>query len=203
MARDEAPRARGASRRLFVAVEVPASAQDALDVVHARWLGEIPGARWVPRANRHLTVRFLGATPEELLDHVADAVRAAAEDVPPFRVAFDACGRFPLRGKPARVLWAGIDDPAGGLVALAGSLAGRLPASFAPEDRPFTAHVTLARMKTAAAVPGWTGTEPEPVGWWVDALTLVESHLGRPGARYQILDRIPLGDVAGPGLDPR
>ncbi len=88
-----------------------------------------------------------------------------------------------------------------------GGLAGRIESAarelgFAPEDRPFRAHLTLARAQrgTRAGVPPDSVTAgPLEVG--VDCLTLFRSELLRDGARYTALERFPLTTAEAPEVD--
>ncbi len=203
MARDRAARPEAKPRRLFVAVELSEAAQEAIDQAIAPWRAALPKARWTPIANRHVTVRFLGAVWPRLLDAVGAAVAAAAAETAPFELSLAACGRFPDRGG-ARVLWVGLNDPAGALAHLAGRLDARLPAEVRRETRPFAAHLTVARSNPAIDLPAsWAAAPVASSGWRVDHLTLFESHLRRPHARYEPLERLPLGDVAAHPAEPR
>ncbi len=203
MASQRADRPEAKSRRLFVAVEIDEAAQDAIDAAIEPWRALFPKARWSPRANRHVTIRFLGPVWPRLVDDVEDAVVAtAAAAAVPFGLALAGFGRFPDRGK-ARVLWIGPDDPAGALPALAAGLQERLPREFPPETRPFSAHMTVARSDPLDLPATWLETPVRAVTWRVDHLTLFESHLERPHARYEPIARCALGDVAGPPADPR
>ncbi len=191
MARDRASRPEAKARRLFVAVSVPSEAQEALDAAVAPWREELPRARWTPVANRHVTCTFLGPVWPRLLDRVQEAMAAVAAGAAPFTLALEGLGRFPERGK-ARVLWAGLRDDAGGLAGLAAALDRALAPEFPPETRPFAAHLTVARSHPPLTVPaGWEATTVEPVGWRVETLTLFESHLERPHARYEPLAEHP------------
>ena len=108
-----------------------------------------------------------------------------------FEVRLAGLGRFPERGK-ARVLWAGLDDPAGGLARLAAALEEGLASHVRPEARPYHPHLTLARSNPPLALaPGWAGTEVAQVAWSVDRLVLFESHLRRPHARYEAVATYP------------
>lgn len=190
-------------RRLFVAVELPDAALDAVDAVVAGWRDAVPGARWTPRTNRHVTVRFLGWTAPELVDDVELAVASAAATTPAFDLALAAPGRFPPRGM-ARVLWIGLADPTGALGTAAARLQAHLPGAFEPETRPFTSHLTVARARPPARVPSaWEGAPVEAVRWTVEHLTLFESHLGRPHPRYEPVARCALAHVADRRPEPR
>jgi 2'-5' RNA ligase len=133
------------SRRLFIAMPFPGEVVSAL---HAIQQG-IRGARWVPEGQMHLTLRFLGDVEEECLEPLQEQLAAIRLD--PFPLAVAGTGCFPPRGR-ARVLWAGLapSPPLQELSRLveAGVGAAGLPA----EIRPFSPHVTLARL--ADADPG-------------------------------------------------
>ena len=192
------------TRRLFVAVEVPDDAQEALDALSARWRDLVATARWTPRANHHVTIRFLGATPNDLVGPVTDAVRDAAANVAAFPVALDVCGRFPSGGNRARVLLAGLDwypalRPGG-----ARRLARGEPASRVPTGRPAVHPARDAGTARPATRGAWVVTDASGPrrrrGAGGDAR---RESPATPPRQYQVLERVPLGDVAGPGPDPR
>jgi len=97
--------------------------------------------------NLHLTLRFLGDIDVDLLPEITRAIDAAAAAVSRFTVALRGVGAFPDSRRP-RVLWAGVTDPTP-LDALAAHLDSGLAAvdAIADRDKPFTAHLTLARVK--------------------------------------------------------
>lgn len=195
---------RPASRRLFVAVPLDVGAVAAV----GRLVGEVRSTvegqherpvRWVRHEGLHLTLRFLGATAEDRRPAVEAAVRAAAAGVPRFSVRLAGSGAFPTAARP-RVLWLGIADGADQLRDLVERLGERLaPIGFPPEDRPYAAHLTLARSDglrsgpptaaaLAAATAGWS------TSFEADRVTLFESHTGGGPARYEALVEVPLAD---------
>lgn len=135
--------------RLFVAVELSEDVKQELVALKA----DIPGATWVKPAAMHLTLRFLGddIDPVRLTPLITAlaAVKAA-----PFTLALRGTGRFPPGSRrPARVLWVGIaEQPA--LAALHKAIEQAVAAvGFPPEDRDFSPHITLARLKSDGASP--------------------------------------------------
>ena len=62
MARDRSARPEAKPLRLFVAIEVPDGAKDAVARAFAPWREAHPRARWTPRENQHVTLKFLGRT---------------------------------------------------------------------------------------------------------------------------------------------
>src|SRR5690606_558822 len=106
----------------------------------------LPG-RVVPPENWHLTLRFLGATPASAAARVVEELEAAPLGAP-FEIRLGALGAFP---RPARatVLWMGLragEGPLGDLAAAVEVAVRR--AGIAPEDRPFSPHLTLARLRS-------------------------------------------------------
>ncbi|MDZ7641895.1 MAG: RNA 2',3'-cyclic phosphodiesterase [Desulfurivibrio sp.] len=126
--------------RLFTAVDLPPTVAESLA---AMGFG-LPGARWVPAEQLHLTLRFIG----EVDGGIFKDIRAALGDVrsPPFTIKLQGFGCFPPRG-PARVLWVGV-EPAEPVTALFKRVEKTLvrPGLVAPEKRKFAPHVTVARL---------------------------------------------------------
>ncbi len=135
--------------RLFVAVELGAGMRGAADRFAEqlrRRVGRTLDARWVSAEKMHVTVRFIGHVPD---DHVPSMLDSLAPQIaiPPFDVSLAECGVFPLHGPP-RVLWIGLGEGVPSLQTLHDECNRRLAAlGFPAEDRPFRAHLTLARIK--------------------------------------------------------
>jgi 2'-5' RNA ligase len=130
--------------RLFVAVDLPVAERLRLAALAA----PMAGARWTPTSDLHLTLRFLGAVPDDGVDALAGALARIA--APTFVLALAGVGVFPplASRKAAHVLWAGI-APSPQLAALKATIDGALAPD--PEARPYSPHVTLARLKHAPA----------------------------------------------------
>jgi 2'-5' RNA ligase len=196
MARDRTARPEAKPLRLFVALEIPEDVKDVVDAAFAPWREAFPKARWVPRQNLHVTLKFLGRTWPRLVDWVPQQVEAAAAAVCPFLAKLEGVGSFPS-AKRGRALWAGFADmePIG---ALAAEIETALADEFPTEKRPFHPHLTVARSDPPVKLPSsYTATELESEDWEVDHVVLFRSHLGRPAPRYEPLARSPLGDRAG------
>jgi RNA 2',3'-cyclic 3'-phosphodiesterase len=192
MGRDRAARLEAKPLRLFVAIEIPEDVKDAVEAVFAPWREAFPKARWVPRENLHVTLKFLGRTWPRLTDWVPERVGAAAADVPPFTARLRGVGSFPS-AKRGRALWAGFDDE-DRITSLAAELEAALVDEFPAERRPFHPHLTVARSDPPLKLPvGYRGTELESEEWDVDHVVLFRSHLGRPAPRYEALSRSALG----------
>jgi RNA 2',3'-cyclic 3'-phosphodiesterase len=195
MARDRASRPHAKALRLFVAFDVSAPAMDAVDGALAPWRDTFPRARWVPRRNWHVTLKFLGQTWPRLEPWVRGQVEAAAAANGPFDTALTGLGSFPSASR-ARVFWAGLDDARGALARLAAALDDALAEEFAPEKRAYAPHLTVARSDPPVRLPeGFARTPVEPVRFRVRTVVLFRSHLQRPAPRYEPLAVVPLGPL--------
>ncbi len=133
--------------RLFVAVELPANVRQRLaDVAdELRGMG-LERLRWVRPENIHITLKFLGETPAEHRPQIEDALRAAAEGVATHELTLGKLGKFGGRQNP-RVLWVDVRGDVDALKALHKRVDARIaPLGFPSDERPFAAHLTLARV---------------------------------------------------------
>jgi 2'-5' RNA ligase len=182
-------------RRLFIAVPLPDDAAEAVrsvvDEVRAEPLpAGARDVRWVRLDGLHLTLRFLGPTPEDRVERTATAVREVAQAAAgPIAMELGGAGTFPPHGRP-RALWLGIVQGAEALGDLAAQLDTTLAAAGRPsEHRPFRPHLTLARSDGVAVGPlvadRLTNAMAErriPVV--IDRLALFQSVTGGGPARY-------------------
>ena len=147
------------------------------------------GLRWVSTEGWHLTLRFLGPSTREALDHLSQKLLGAASVCPAGEGRLRELGLFPERGSP-RVLWLNIELPEPVRALQQACEAAARTAGFAPEQRPFKSHLTLGR---------WRERVPRPqlpfVGSGVarlDELILFRSDLRPQGALYTPLEVFPL-----------
>jgi 2'-5' RNA ligase len=125
--------------RLFAAIEIPENVRLQLSLLQ----GGIPGARWSPLENMHLTLRFIGEVDQTVardIDDVLVDIRARS-----FTLALKGVGEFGR--KEGRALWAGISNGEA-LQHLAAKIESALQRMGLPaETRKYSPHVTLARLK--------------------------------------------------------
>ena len=145
----------------------------------------------------HLTVRFIGHVADDRASAIVEAVRLPI-DLASFDVTLGQCGVFPP-GRPPRVLWIGVKEGLLSLAALHAEFNRRLaPLGFQPEERPYSAHLTLARVKdaprgsTSAARAAVQSVVANPARCRISEVTLFESRLSPKGPTYTPLLRIPL-----------
>ena len=186
--------------RLFVGVELDESVRAAAAEDARQLRSRIDDglrSKWVSPENMHLTVRFIGRVVDQRLPSVLAALEPPLP-IPAFDVALGACGAFPPQGPP-RVLWIGLNEGLPSLRAMHEEFNRRLlPLGFEPEQRPFSAHLTLARIKDAQRGSG--GVIREAIrevhsvagGCRVTEAVVFESRTSPKGSTYTALLRIPL-----------
>lgn len=148
--------------------------------------------RWVASENLHLTLRFLGDTPRQLLTDLEGCVREAVAELAGFEVRLRGIGLFPSHRRPRVVAaeLADVDD----LGMLARTLESAVVAHGLPaEDRPFRSHITLGRIRGRLAARPRLDHRLDGPSMWVGEVVLYRSVLRRTGAIYSELARIELG----------
>jgi 2'-5' RNA ligase len=187
--------------RLFVAVPLTDDATAAVaEVVESIRAGEPEGrgVRWVRLEGLHLTLRFLGPTPDDRVADLAAAVESVARDAEPFTITIRGAGSFPPTGRP-RTIWLDIRDGVESLEGLASRLDDRLAdLGWDRDRRPFRAHLTLARADGVRAGPATVAALTAAaadlaIESRIDRMILFESITGSGRARYLERAASPLG----------
>jgi RNA 2',3'-cyclic 3'-phosphodiesterase len=131
--------------RLFTGLDLPGAVVGNLEELLRR-LKPTARIHWSPPSNLHVTTKFIGEWPEERLGELKDALRGLP-DRAPIAVRIRGLGFFPNPHSP-RIFWCGIEAP--GLDGLAGETdAATAALGIEREKRPYSPHLTLARIKEA------------------------------------------------------
>ena len=168
--------------RLFCALRLPEPTLDQLE----RWQAEHLRGRFVPRANLHVTLAFLGSRPADELGAIAKALRAAAERTA--RPVFSVIRYRETRSVSMLVL----DDENGRATQLASDLHDRLEAigAYRREARPWLPHITVLRFRTP---PRLRPPVPDLGAFSPSDAAVYHSALSPDGAQYSVLESAPLG----------
>lgn len=186
--------------RLFLAINLEPDVRRAIVDTLAPLKDAAPSLSWVDESRVHLTLKFFGEQPEDVVPRIAAAVDAAARRHRPFPIRIGGVGAFP-NFRRARVVWLGIEhEPRLELlhhdVETACATIG-----FGVEGRAFRPHLTLARVRDR--------TPPEELRRLsrtskdlefdettsVESIDLMRSNLGGQNggaAKYERLHRAPL-----------
>jgi 2'-5' RNA ligase len=133
--------------RAFIAIEVPAQMQRAIADSTAALKSALPKPliRWVVPQNVHLTLKFLGDVSPASLEKLVEILEEEVCSYSMFSLSVGGLGTFPSPRRP-RVIWIGLETPPALQALWRGveTVAARL--GFTPEERPFSAHLTIGRV---------------------------------------------------------
>ena len=179
--------------RAFIAIELPGAVRRGLwEIGRSLQSGPIRTIKWVPESNMHLTLKFLGDVPVSQIPEITSTMQNVASSIRPLNLHVTGPGAFPGPSRP-RVIWAGLGGDTETLVLLATAIDAALSELGYPrETRPFTPHLTLARVRPEApAIETRNLGErlqsarlPGKLEFVADGLTLMKSVLRPEGASY-------------------
>lgn len=175
--------------RTFIAVELPAEIRTYLFQTGKKMAVNISerAVRWVAPENIHLTLRFLGDTPEDKLPVIAAELDTISRAFQPFTLSLDQLGCFPNRKRP-RVIWAGLSGDLKRLNALQSEIENAVQSlGWEGENRPFRAHLTIGRVKDNRQAKKLIWDQVlEKKAIPVSAVHLIESRLRPDGPVYMV-----------------
>ena len=188
--------------RAFIAIEIPSSIQRAIQQATSGLHQELKGlVRWTAPENIHLTLKFLGDISQSSMESLTQLLCAEADMISPFEFHVHGFGSFPISRLP-RVLWVGIQAPAGLEAMYRGIEAACTRLGYEAEPRGFSPHLTIGRVKQdiSAAHRGTIRRALEAVKIdslgtaRVDSVHLFKSDLKPSGAVYTKLSSAPLNN---------
>lgn len=189
--------------RVFIAIELPSDVKEELSRLENRLKTRCSGSplKWVAVDSIHLTLKFLGEIPASRLDAVRDATAASSAGVGDLSLELGGIGAFPGSSRP-RVIWVGLEGDVPKLVSLAERLdRGLQTIGFERESRPFSPHLTLARVRPDASPQAQTeigsaltrARPPERLRFTATEVSLMQSQLRPEGPLYTCLAHWALG----------
>jgi 2'-5' RNA ligase len=185
--------------RTFIGVDIGKAIRDRAVALQENLARAGTEVKWVEPENLHVTLLFLGEVDEREVPAVCRAVGEGARGQAPFVMSVETAGCFPTPRRP-RVLWVGVGEGAQPLCALHDALEERLLelGCYRREERPYTPHITLGRVKSdrptdalAAALAkqaGWKGGEVS-----VREVLVLSSKLTPKGPVYTVMSRAKFG----------
>ena len=187
--------------RSFIAIELPEEVRKVLAHIEAQLKkGKHSGVKWVDPYSIHLTLKFLGDIAADKTGEITKAIEKSSQGISPFHLEVKELGVFP-NFKRVRVVWVGIGGEIDQLIQLQKRLEANLAVlGFAPESRPFTPHLTLARVREGGSPAEQqnfgqliASTKFESAyGFTVDSVSLMRSQLTREGAIYSQISSVGL-----------
>ncbi len=178
-------------KRIFIAIELPEEIKQNLIDVQKNF--QDLKAKWIKPEHMHLTMVFLGDVEEQRILRIEKICQKAVQELEPFEIEFIGLGGFPNSRRP-HILWVGIENSEK-LIKLQSGLASRLKnLGFKTENRKFTPHLTLARLKRRTnlktAIEKFSKTNFGKMK--VSQIHIFKSELGPEGPRHKKINQFSL-----------
>jgi 2'-5' RNA ligase len=184
--------------RTFIALDLGPAIRERLVSLQENFESQASGVKWVEPENLHVTLLFLGEVDNREIPAVCRAVDEVAQTLPPFVLSVEGVGCFPNPRRP-RVLWVGIGAGAELVTALHDLLEPPLLdlGCYRREQRKYTPHVTLGRIKSEAAPVGFAQALAKHETWKagqtpIPDVRVMSSELSPRGPEYTVLSRAKL-----------
>jgi 2'-5' RNA ligase len=183
--------------RIFVAIDIEPDILKAIGSLQKELGRDMPsakGVKWVRPDLIHLTLKFLGDIDKATADKACRVVAHAALRQAGFTIDVGGLGVF---GRPARVLWAGVDRS----VELGGFRASLekylVKAGMTADTQKYSPHLTIARINNFKAAKSVTQLAKEhgtvKIGsFFADSVCIYKSELTSGGPEYTLLSRTKL-----------
>jgi 2'-5' RNA ligase len=179
--------------RSFIAIELPPAVKQELTELENILKKRCPQViRWVDPQGIHLTLKFLGDVDSDRMDEVNMAIDEATQGMSPFSLVLQEIGAFPNLNK-VNIIWVGAKGDLDILASLQKQVESNMEQlDFPREDRTFTPHMTLGRVRDYAkpddrkkigqVLSDTTFVSSQTIK--VDSVNLIKSVLTPSGAIY-------------------
>ena len=183
--------------RSFIALELPGKIKNHIESYISQLRKLTPDLKWVNKDSLHITLKFLGNQAPQKVENVLSTLLPLTDYNRPFEIRIKHIGAFPNQNRP-RVIWLGIEAvPRELFFQLHTWIEDQLEKNgFEKEQRKFSPHLTLARIKFPTDLNHlWNFITENPFhtqNFNVDAVTLMRSILKPSGAEYREIQKYPL-----------
>ena len=183
--------------RAFISIEIPQEIKEKISLIQEQLKTIETPISWVRLDSIHLTLKFLGNILEEQIPNIKRCIDTAVSGISPFNVNIKGGGVFPNLNHP-RVIWLGLEDKTDSLFKIQKGIDNCLEKiGFEPEERGFTPHLTLGRVKSLKGKNQLIRTihiykDIEVGEIYADKIKLMRSQLNPSGAIYTVLEEVGL-----------
>jgi len=138
--------------RSFIAIELPTTVKQELTTLEDLLKKRCPQVvRWVDPQNIHVTLKFLGDVDSDRVDEINMAIDEATQGMSPFHLELKDLGVFPNLNR-VNIIWVDAKGDLDKLTDLQKQIESNMEQlGFAREDRDFTPHLTLGRVRDYAS----------------------------------------------------
>ena len=184
--------------RTFIGVSAPKQCWDIKQMLISTMEDDNIDIRWVKHLNLHLTLKFIGDTPENDIEELSNDLRGIIKKHNSFEISVSGTGCFPNANKPS-VLYLGIKNEEDRLKSLYNDIEAFLSnRGFLSPNNIFIPHITIARIKhPQKKSPNFTSflnSSYDSIDFPIKHLQFFSSELLEEGVFYNLLDTFPLGN---------
>jgi len=185
--------------RCFIAISLPYELKAKISGIQEKLKAAGADVSWTRPEGMHLTLKFFGEIEDKRIPKIEKALDAVVNGIPTFTLSVSGMGTFPDMRRP-RVIWIGLKEDGGNLLRLQKGVEEDLKKTgFPSEDRRFTPHITLGRIRsnknTDKLLRLIEEEKVEELGSFdVSEVHLIKSELKPAGAEYTELYSIILSN---------
>ena len=185
--------------RTFVAISAPNDAKNVKQMLISTMEQDKAEIRWVKHSNLHLTVKFLGFTPENDISSLSSDLGAIAKANSPFDLSVSGTGCFPSESKPS-VLFLGLSGNINALSKLVKDTEVLMTERGYPKlESDYLPHITIARIKYpqkfSPDITSFLNSTYDSIDFRVNHLQFFSSEILPEGVFYNLLGTFPLADI--------
>ena len=184
--------------RTFLSIPLPTEVKSKKNMFYSTFDPLGGKINWIRSDNLHLTLKFIGYTPENSIMEIIKTLTKLFLKEEPFNLIVNNTGCFPVPERP-RVLWMGIDGNIKQLADMVLRIEDSLDKiGFSKEQKAYHPHITIARIKypqkKTPNVDLFLKSTYDPIDFMVDRVQFLSSELLETGTVYSLLKSFPLGE---------
>ena len=178
--------------RAFIGIGLPEHVRASLAAIQAELGGSGADVKWVAAALLHVTLKFLDEITDAQRQSVEALLHRVAGSEQAVTLGIAGVGAFPSVSAP-RIVWVGLSEGGDRLARIVAMIeAEGRSLGLRREERPFTPHLTLGRVRSSMNLAALTQRLQAiewvpPQAWLVSSLTLYQSVLSASGPAYTVL----------------
>jgi len=185
--------------RTFLAIPLPKSAISVKNMLYSTLEDSPSDIQWVKNQQLHLTVKYLGNTPESLFNKIIENVKDVTKDFSTFDLIIQKTGCFPVVERP-RVLWMGVKGNTTSLNDLVVRIDKKLDNIGFPKNMDhYVPHITVARLKYPQKytpnINVFLNSSYDPIDFTANRMQFFTSELLPTGTIYSLIQTFPLGET--------
>ena len=178
--------------RTFISIPVPNSVKNVKQMLTSTCVDEKVVIRWVKHNNLHITLQFLGFTPEKDIPEIKEVLSKITKSQKAFDLTISNTGKFPNNDKPS-VLYLGVDGNLKSLNILVNKIKEEVSLiGYGSDEKEYTPHVTVGKInypqKFNPDLSTFLNSSYDKIDFTVDKIQFISSETLSEGVIYSILN---------------